>query len=402
MAVDRRTAGSLLLFICAIVLPAGLPATAFGGAAYVNVDRAGRVDSSFGAFVPGVSADGRYVAFASDGPDLVAGDTNRTGGDPGWDVFVRDRETCTTTRVSVSADGAQVSGVNIGPQLSGDGRVVSFFSRAPGLVPGDAVASADLFVRDTVVGTTEIVNVDSNGNQPIPAHGSPVPRSPGFLSYSGRFVAFDSTSPDLDPTVTTVPGTFHVFVRDRMARTTRLVDRDQAGAPARTAYVVGISGDGGSVAFVADSWLFPGQDVPTHEGLFLYVANLTTGSLQLANRTDDGTLLPPDDGYGGTLSADGCVVAFTTLRFARDEVYPAGVAIWDCTSGAARRLTGPEGFARRLGLSPDGRFIGYGVSDDGGGANVVLRDLESGNAELLSTEPAGDALGSLQLAVSLR
>src|SRR4051812_27799006 len=93
-----------------------------------------------------ISATGRFVVFDSQATNLVPGDTN---GFP--DVFVRDRKTSTTERVSVSSIGEQgnaVSGSGYRPSISADGRFVAFGSGASNLVPGDTNGFPDVFVRD--------------------------------------------------------------------------------------------------------------------------------------------------------------------------------------------------------------------------------------------------------------
>ena len=79
-----------------------------------------------------ISADGRYVAFSSDAPNLVPGDTNDA-----FDVFVHDRETGTTSRVNVDSAGTQAEGVSgfgiASTSISADGRYVAFGSDAPNL-----------------------------------------------------------------------------------------------------------------------------------------------------------------------------------------------------------------------------------------------------------------------------
>jgi hypothetical protein len=92
-----------------------------------------------------VSADGRYVAFYSYASNLVAGDTNERA-----DVFVRDTQAGTTTRVSVDGTGAQADGDSFDPAVSADGRYVAFYSNASNLVAGDTNARTDAFVRDTL------------------------------------------------------------------------------------------------------------------------------------------------------------------------------------------------------------------------------------------------------------
>ena len=90
-----------------------------------------------------ISADGRYVAFESDASNLVPGDTNHA-----YDVFVSDRRSGTIRRVSVAADGSQANWDSLTPAISTDGRYVTFDSAASNLVPGDMNGYGDVFVRD--------------------------------------------------------------------------------------------------------------------------------------------------------------------------------------------------------------------------------------------------------------
>jgi Tol biopolymer transport system component len=97
-----------------------------------------------GSSRPSISADGRYVAFASGATNLVPGDTNDLE-----DIFVHDRVTGITARVSVSSAGAQATGDNSWwPSISADGRYVAFHSGAPNLVTGDTNLVVDVFVCD--------------------------------------------------------------------------------------------------------------------------------------------------------------------------------------------------------------------------------------------------------------
>src|SRR5713226_470159 len=113
-----------------------------------------------------LSADGRFVAFDSAATDLVAGDTNGVS-----DVFAHDRQTGATERVSVASGGAQGDGSSglIGfafpPALSADGRFIAFVSFATNLVAGDTNGATDVFVHDRLTGMTERVSVASDGTQ---------------------------------------------------------------------------------------------------------------------------------------------------------------------------------------------------------------------------------------------
>src|SRR4029079_13004604 len=106
---------------------------------------------------PAINADGRWVAFVSGATNLVPGDTN---GAP--DVFVHDRQTGTTTRASVGPGGAEAifdtsyRGGQV--SISADGRRVAFESPFHNLVTGDTNGVYDVFVRDTQAGTTTRVS----------------------------------------------------------------------------------------------------------------------------------------------------------------------------------------------------------------------------------------------------
>jgi Tol biopolymer transport system component len=90
---------------------------------------------------PSISAEGRYVAFRSSATNLVAGDTNNAA-----DIFVHDRQTGATERVSLATGGAQGDFGSSKPGISADGRYVALSSSAPNLVSGDTNAASDVFV----------------------------------------------------------------------------------------------------------------------------------------------------------------------------------------------------------------------------------------------------------------
>src|SRR5438093_81273 len=107
--------------------------------------------STLGSMTP----DGRFVAFTSAAENLVSGDT-----DGKCDVFVHDRMTGTTERVSVASDGTQPDGDSSSPTISGDGTVVAFLSRARNLVAGTKPCRiypdcSHVFVHDRTTGVTE-------------------------------------------------------------------------------------------------------------------------------------------------------------------------------------------------------------------------------------------------------
>ena len=151
-----------------------------GATELVSVGAAGMPGAGH-SWWPSINADGRFVAFESEATDLVPGDTNER-----MDIFVRDRTAQTTERVSVSSQGAESQADSFQPAISADGRFVAFMSYASNLVPGDGNSSADVFVHDRLTGATERVSVSTGGSQANADAKMPA------ISFDGRFVTFES------------------------------------------------------------------------------------------------------------------------------------------------------------------------------------------------------------------
>jgi Tol biopolymer transport system component len=246
-----------------------------------------------------ISADGRFVAFSSESSNLVGGDTNDEA-----DIFVRDRETSRTRRVSVSSDGIESDGFSNAPSISADGRFVAFVSRGSNLVSGDLNAAIDIFVRDRETARTRRVSVssagvESNGNSSSPS-----------ISADGRYVAFASGGPNL------VGGDLNavtdIFVRDREAATTSRVSVSSAGTEGgATSQAPSISADGRFVTF--DSFasnLVGGEDTNNYSDIFLH--DRQTGTTSRVSVNSAGTTQGNDECHQPAISADGRFVAFET------------------------------------------------------------------------------------------
>jgi archaellum component FlaF (FlaF/FlaG flagellin family) len=175
---------TVLLLLLSLVPTAALTATT----ERASVDSSG-IQGNRNSGNPSISADGRYVAFDSAATNLVPGDTNGL-----VDVFVHDRQTGRTTRVSVDSKEIQGNNASWEPSISADGRYVAFDSAATNLVPGDTNYVVDVFVHDRQTGQTTRVSVDSNGIQANQ-------ESVGLVGISadGRYVAFDSYATNLVP-----------------------------------------------------------------------------------------------------------------------------------------------------------------------------------------------------------
>ncbi|WP_374031168.1 hypothetical protein [Bdellovibrio bacteriovorus] len=147
----------------------------------VNVSSAG-VQANALASNPSISGDGRYVVFESGATNLVAGDTNNRR-----DVFVHDRQTAQTTRISVGPAGMQATEHSGVPMISNDGRYVSFESEASGLVAGDDNGVPDVFVHDLLTGLNLRLDSVAKGN----GYNEVFQTS---ISADGKYVALQSAS----------------------------------------------------------------------------------------------------------------------------------------------------------------------------------------------------------------
>jgi uncharacterized delta-60 repeat protein len=112
------------------------------------------------SWIGGVSGNGRYMAFSSRASNLVPNDWNDRS-----DIFVYDRETRELERVSISNDGEEGNGTSDRPTISSDSRYVLYSSLASNMVPGDTNESQDLFLYDRLSHTTQRVTVTTHGNQ---------------------------------------------------------------------------------------------------------------------------------------------------------------------------------------------------------------------------------------------
>jgi len=349
-----------------------------------------------------ISADGRFVVFTSYATDLVPADTNQRA-----DVFVRDRVTNTTLRVSLSNSGEQGNGSSFGRDISADGRYVVFLSLATNLVFGDTNGCGDLFVRDRLLGTTERVSVSSAGQQ---ANDDCL--GPAEISADGRYVAFWDLASNLVPGDTN--GYKDVFARDRVLGTTERVNLSSSGNQTNRregGYNVSasISADGRYVAFSSQATnLVPG----VHGWAQVYLRDRTACTTELVSMNMDGGTSASSGTSGARISADGRYVVFTSWA---SDLVPGDTNDWgdvflrDREAGTTERLsvsstgqqgTRPESRGLRWqpgGISADGRYVvfesalaGLVPGDPNDFTKVFLRDRVAGTTEPVAVNMSGE------------
>lgn len=213
---------------------------------------------------PAISADGSVVAFVSGATNLVATAMNGIE-----QVFVHDLDSGQTEIVSVSSSGSPSNGTSFLPDLNADGSVVAFKSEGFNLVPADTNGVPDVFVHSRANGMTERVSVDDFGNQANSLSGGPA------ISDDGRYVAFISFSSTFDPLDGN--GASDVFVVDRQAspqdgRIKRVsVELQDTGRPGGDVpdFPVAISGNGRWIGFASAAENLVAQDINNEIDAFI-------------------------------------------------------------------------------------------------------------------------------------
>jgi Tol biopolymer transport system component len=345
---------------------------------------------------PAISADGRYVAYDSLATNLVAGDTNAVS-----DIFVRDRQTGTTTLASKDSAGVEGTDQSFNPSISGDGRYVAFYSDAANLVTGDSNGRGDIFVRDRQTGTTTLVSRNSGGNE-----GSGGDSDNPSISADGRYVAFDSYATNLVSGDTN--GKYDIFVRDRQTGTTYLISKDSAGVPGDDgSSAPSMSSDGRYVAF--DSYattLVPGD---TNGKKDIFVRDRQTGTTYLVSKSSAG-VEGDDSSESPTISSDGRYVTFesaATNLVAGDTNAKTDIFVRDRQTGStylvSRSSAGEQGndASYHASISADGRYVAFWspatnlVSGDTNGMyDIFVRDRQTGTTTLVSKDSSG-VLGNI-------
>lgn len=363
--------------------------------AYVRDLRTGAVEcvslSPTGAAADGhcrdvsISTNGRYVAFASRAANLVPDDTNGVD-----DVFLRDRQSGATRRISVSASGGQGDKSSFHSRISGDGTVVVFESLATNLVPNDTNGAKDVFAFDLKTETIERVSVSSTGGQ-----SNSLSRAPS-VSGDGRFVAFESFASTLVAGDTN--GALDVFVRDRVEGTTEIVSLSGSVRGNGDSSEPALSADGRFVAFTSKATNLSAGD--TNGVSDVFIRDRWSGVTERCSSFAHGS-------KQGALSPDGRYVAFVSGSDRLD------VFVLDRIQGTTRRLSlgvdgDPNADSRNPTVSPDGTYVAFSShasnlvnADTNGSPDLFLVPLAGGSTQRISVTAEGGELNGASYEVAL-
>ncbi|MGV7222897.1 MAG: hypothetical protein ACQ9MH_15380 [Nitrospinales bacterium] len=320
----------------------------------VSIDSNGSIGNGDSWVYPtSMSSDGRYIAFESTSSNLVAGDTNNAG-----DIFVHDRLTGQTSRVSLDSNGLQANGRSYEPSLTPDGRYVTFVSYASNLVPNDTNDEQDIFLFDNNSNAISRVSIHSNGTQSNNISQSPT------ISSDGLYITFHSYASNLVPNDTN--GKIDVFFRDVQAGTTERISLGLNGSEGNdSSQSPSISNTGRYIAFSSRASNLVAGDIGGASDIFVY--DFQTGLTERVSVTSDGS--ESDSGsFSPFISEDGRYVTFHSLAsnlVVDDTNGKADVFVHDRqtdqTSRASINSIGSEGngSSAYASISSDGRYVAF-------------------------------------------
>ncbi len=301
---------------------------------------------------PSISGDGRIVAFYSYANNLVSGDTNNLR-----DIFTIDRQTCVITRVSVATGGTQVLGDAYEPSMSEDGHYVVFTSTAA-YSPNDTNGVADIYLHDRQSATTTLVSASSSGQA-----GNGLSQA-AAISADGRFIAFQSRASDL--VVGDTNTVEDVFVADRqtgqITRVSVATDGTQGtGASMQAA----ISADGRYVVFASTATQFTTSNTSNFQQIYLH--DRQTGETQLVTNATTPNTAGNGNSSNPDISNSGRMIVYQSRATNLVAGVPANIEhiyTLDRQTGITRRITvgvryEPSSHSFSPAISPDGQLVAF-------------------------------------------
>lgn len=337
-----------------------------------------------------LSADGRYVAFSDSADGLVESDTNRES-----DIFVRDRLTNITERISVANDGRENSKPSASPKLSADGRYVVFQSVTDDLDNTTIEDASGIFLYDRTDKAIERIALDSDGNVGIGAATQP------DISADGRYVAFRSEASNLVADDTNQQD--DIFVRDLINKTTERISfgvEDQQSNGRSDSPT--LSADGRYIAFVSSASNLVAGDTNDKSDVFVY--DRQTKEIERVSVNSEGT---EGDGFSNapSISADGRYVSYSsaaTNLVEGDTNQVGDVFVHDRITQTTERVSltsdgeQSNGFSFNHDISAGGRYVTYSsvasnlaLNDVNRARDVFVYDRTTQTTELISVNAAG-------------
>lgn len=369
--------------------------------------------------LPGMSSDGRWIGFVSQGRNLVPGQVEAGNNQ---DVFLFDRVSGEMRLVSHTSASLKTAAGGHFFRINGDGRYVGFHSLANNLVPGqvDTNGQLDVFVYDRVSGATKLVSHTRNSRTSTTK--DPVLSVSPNLTADGRYIVFQSLAVDLVPGQTDTPNTLDVFLYDQVFETTVLVSHTRGSSTTtgnEASFGNLVSADGRVILFDSFATNLAEGQVDPHRFRDAFVYQRGSGEVASVSRRDPGSPNVAADGPSsvGDVSADGRFVIF---RSRANDLVPGQIdkPYIDAGSGERTgtwdvflldRVTGKNLLVSRTAGSPvtslgrnswfspvfsaDGQFAAFSLTGDRN--ELYLYDRLNGASSLVNQDPAspGQAAG---------
>lgn len=339
---------------------------------------------------PALSSDGRFVAFASGANNLTPNDTNN------WqDIFVHDRATKQTERISISSTGEEGNNISSAPYISADGRYVVFYSDASNLVPNDTNGMKDTFVHDRQTNQTKRISITSTGEQ---ATGNSYN---GIISADNRYIAFASASNNIVPNDNN--GQWDVFLYDQQNEQITLISATPDGTPGNGGSAnQAISDDSHYIVFSSFADNLVPNDTNGKTDVFRH--DLLTGqtrliSVNLSNEQgNDSSSIP-------SISMDGRYIAYLSNAnnlVPDDSNGYFDIFVFDSQTGQTNRVslnsngTQSNGNSFEPFLSANGRYVTFQSeasnlvpNDTNGDTDIFVHDIQTGETIRVSINSNG-------------
>ncbi len=361
-------------------------AVTIGSPSLVSKSTSGVIGNNESGDTLSISSDGRYIVFSSRATNLVSGDTNNSR-----DIFLRDTQTSTTTRISVSSAGVESDNVSSYPSISSDGRYIVFESNATNLVANDTNNTTDIFLHDTQLSTTTRVSVSPLGIQVTGESKFP------SISIDGRYVFFSSQS--TDHVAGDINGRDDTFMRDLQTSTTSLVSVSTAGVQANESAVnFSISPNGRYVVFSSSSTNLVSGDTNGFSDIFVRDTQLNTTTRVSVSTA--GVETNDESNTLASISSDGRYVVFqsnATNLVANDTNNASDIFLRDTQLNTTTRVSvssmGVEGDAGSYyeKISSDGRYVIFSsdatnlvTGDTNGSSDTFIYDTQNSTTQRVS------------------
>ena len=346
-----------------------------------------------GSFAPDISGDGSLIVFESKATDL---DVNTHDFNKSEDIFLHNRQTGETKRLTVSENGESDQDSS-NPKISADGKFVVFQSRASNLTSVVSGVNSDIYRYNVDSGFLELVSINAAG-EPDTRNDSSFPA----MSADGNRIAFRAgaslTTQDDDTMA-------DIYVRDMESGITELVSLSVTGLNDTGEAAlgrVGISSDGTRVVFsYADSSGTFGTD--TYSGNNVYLRDLSTDSTLLISQQVNTGSLREGDALSPVISGDGSIVGFESEstvfdindRDTKNDVYIVNTESTITDKVSVPISLGTHGDIHEVAISNNGRYILFRTDD-----KLLSQTGDSANDELFLLDRDTLAIMHIRLGIN--